>query len=104
MKLQKYLVGKCTFEPSRKRAARALLETQRFRILQDLNNLAIKNPITREYRILTSNEREKLLELLERQKTLSWNKARTALGLHKGEIFNLEEGKKLSYDLILEQI
>ncbi len=94
LKLQKYLVGKCTFEPSRKRAARALLETQRFRILQDLNNLAIKNPITREYRILTSNEREELLELLERQKTLSWNKARTAIGLHEGEIFNLEEGKK----------
>lgn len=94
LKLQKYLVGKCTFEPSRKRAARALLETQHFRILQDLNNLAIKNPITRGYRILTSNEREELLELLERQKTLSWNKARTAIGLHEGEIFNLEEGKK----------
>lgn len=91
---QKYLVGKCVFEPSRKRAPRALLETQRFRILQDLNNLAIKNPITREYRPLTGNEREKLLKLLERQKTLSWNKARKALGIHEGEVFNLEEGKK----------
>lgn len=94
LKIQKNLVGKCTFEPSRKRAARALLETQRFRILTDLNNLAVKNPVTREYRTLVSEEREKLLAILERQKTLSWNKARTALGLHEGEIFNLEEGKK----------
>lgn len=94
LKLQKFLVGKCTFELSRKRTARALLESQHFRILQDLNNLAIKNPITREYRILTSNEREKLFKLLEKQKTLSWNKARTTLRLHEGEVFNLEEGKK----------
>lgn len=94
LRIQKYLVGKCTFEPSKKRASRALYEVQRFRMLQDLNNLAIKDPITREYRLLTSNERQKLLELLERQKTLSWNKARTAIGLHEGEIFNLEEGKK----------
>lgn len=94
LKVQKYLVGKCTLEPLKKRASRALLEVQRFRILQDLNNLTIKNPVTREYRIPTNNERGKLLELLERQKTLSWNKARTALRLHKGEIFNLEEGKK----------
>ncbi len=94
LKIQKYLVGKCTFEPSKKRAHRALLEVQRFRILQDLNNLAIKNPISREYRTLADSERKKLLELLERQKTLSWNKARTELELHEGEIFNLEEGKK----------
>ncbi|MCF6149389.1 MAG: type II CRISPR RNA-guided endonuclease Cas9 [Candidatus Kuenenia sp.] len=94
LKTQKFLIGKCTFELSRKRASWTLLEAQRFRILSDLNNLAIKNPITREYRPLRDSEREKLLELLERQKTLSWNKARTVLGLHAGEIFNLEEGKK----------
>ncbi|MBI5491937.1 MAG: type II CRISPR RNA-guided endonuclease Cas9 [Deltaproteobacteria bacterium] len=94
LKLQKNLVGRCTFEPGRKRAARALLETQRFRILQDLNHLAVKNPLTRVFRSLTGAERQKLLELLEKQKNLSWNKARSALKLHEGEVFNLEEGKK----------
>ncbi len=94
LKVQKNLVGKCTFEPSRKRAARALLETQRFRMLQDLNHLAIKNPITREYRPLATDEREKLLNLLEKQKTLGWSAARKKLKLHEGEVFNLEEGKK----------
>lgn len=94
LKIQKNLVGKCTFELSRKRAARALLESQRFRILQDVNNLAIKNPITREFRPLSEEERGKLLKLLYKQKTLSWNKARSTLRLHEGEVFNLEEGKK----------
>ncbi len=94
LKLQKNLIGRCTFEPTRKRAARALLETQRFRILQDLNHLTIKNPVTREFRPLNNGDRERLLELLEKQKTLSWNKARSALKSHEGEVFNLEEGKK----------
>jgi len=94
LKIQKNLVGKCTFEPTRKRASRALLEYQRFRMLQDLNHLTIKNPITRNYRQLANDEREKLLGLLEKQKTLSWSAARKKLKLHEGEIFNLEEGKK----------
>lgn len=94
LKLQKNLVGKCTFEPSRKRAARALLEAQRFRMLQDINHLAIKNPVTRELRLLDTDERQTLLTLLEKQKSVSWTKARKTLGLHEGEVFNLEEGKK----------
>lgn len=94
LKLQKNLIGKCTFEPSRKRASRALLKYQRYRILQALNNLEVKNPITRDNRTLSNVEKGKLLELLEKQKTLSWDKARKVLKLHEGEIFNLEEGKK----------
>jgi CRISPR-associated endonuclease Csn1 len=43
---------------------------------------------------LTEEERGKLLRLLEQQKTVSWKKARRTLGLHEGELFNLEEGKK----------
>lgn len=94
LKIQKNLVGKCTFVPGRKRASRALLEYQRFRMLQDLNHLTIKNPLTREYRPLAIDEREELLRLLEKQKTLSWSAARKKLKLHEGEVFNLEEGKK----------
>jgi CRISPR-associated endonuclease Csn1 len=94
LKLQKNLVGKCTFEPQRKRASRALLEYQRFRMLQDLNHLEIKNPKTRGYRPLEPKEREKLYSLLEKQKTMGWGKARKILKLHEGEVFNLEEGEK----------
>lgn len=100
LKSQKYLVGKCTFEPTRKRAAKAVLLAQRFRILQDVNHLAVKNPITREFRPLTQDERNKLAEALDKQKSMTWGAVRKVIGwnkkdsLHEGETFNLEEGKK----------
>ncbi len=94
LKLQKNLIGRCQFEPKRKRAAKAWLEAQRFRLLQDINHLQIKNPTTREYRNLLPEERSTLRDTLERQQTLSWDKARKLLGRHSGEIFNLEEGRK----------
>lgn len=94
LRLQKNLVGKCTFEPSRKRAPRALLESERFRILQDISNLAVKDPLSREYRSLHTEERQKLIDSLENQKSLAWGKARKLLNLHGGELFNLEEGGK----------
>lgn len=94
LKLQKNLIGKCQFEPKRKRAAKAWLEAQRFRLLQDINHLQIKSPMTREYRSLFPEERNSLRDILERQQTLSWDKARKLLGRHSGEVFNLEEGRK----------
>lgn len=94
LKLQKFLVGNCTFEPNRHRAAKAWPDAQRFRMLQDLNHLQIKDPIKRTWRDLVPDERQKLLSLLEKQQTLSWDRARTLLGLHGGEQFNLEEGRK----------
>lgn len=100
LKSQKHLVGKCTFEPTRKRAAKAILLAQRFRILQDVNHLAVKNPITREFRPLSQDERNKLAEALDKQKSMTWGAVRKVVGwnkkdsLHEGETFNLEEGKK----------
>ena len=94
LKTQKFLVGRCRLEPSRKRAAKALLESQRFRILQDMNNLRIKNPITREERTLRNEERQLLLKKLHDQESMTWSKVRKLLGLHEGERFNLEEGGK----------
>lgn len=100
LKSQKHLVGKCTFEPTRKRAAKAILLAQRFRILQDVNHLAVKNPITHEFRPLTQDERYKLAEALDKQKSMTWGAVRKVVGwnkkdsLHEGETFNLEEGKK----------
>lgn len=97
LKLQKFLIGKCQFEPKRKRAAKAWPEAQHFRLLQDLNHLQIKNPVTRAYRNLSPEERYILLQRLERQQTLSWDSARKLLGLHAGELFNLEEGRKTEF-------
>jgi CRISPR-associated endonuclease Csn1 len=115
LKIQKHLVGGCTFEPCdengikitvwdkenkkervpiRKRAARATLPAQRFRILQDVNNLTVKDPATRDYRELLPEERKIILSILETTKKPGWNTIRKKLKLNNNETFNLEEGKK----------
>ena len=92
LKIQKHLVGKCTLEPGKKRCSWARPEAQRFRILQDINDLTVRNPITRNYRPLTQPERDQLANRLKTQATMTWNRARRLLDLHEGETFNLEEG------------
>ena len=47
-----------------------------------------------EVRPLRTDERERLLDQLETQKSMTWNVVRRCLGLHSGEKFNLEEGAK----------
>ena len=92
LKIQKHLVGKCTLEPGKKRCSWARPEAQRFRILQDINHLTVRNPITRDYRPLTQQERNQLADRLETRATMTWNCVRRLLDLHAGETFNLEEG------------
>ena len=94
LKLQKNLVGKCTFEPHKKRCPWCRPEAQWFRALQDVNHLEVRNPETGEYRRLEQGEREVIKEQLRGKKTLTWNGVRKALGLHSGETFNIEDGGK----------
>jgi CRISPR-associated endonuclease Csn1 len=94
LKVQKHLVGRCSFELKCKRAARAWPLSQRTRMLQDVNHLKIQNPATLEFRALTLDERQKLISKLEKQKTVGWQAARKFLGLNENEVFNLERGKK----------
>lgn len=94
LKLQKFLVGKCTFEPRKKRCPWCRPEAQWFRTLQDVNHLEVRVPETGGYRPLDQSEREKIKNELREKKTLTWNGARKALGFHSGETFNIEEGGK----------
>ena len=94
LKIQKFLVGKCTFEPHKKRCPWCRPEAQWFRALQDVNNLEVRNPETGTHRLLGQDEREVIKKQLKEKKTLTWNGVRKALGFHAGETFNLEEGGK----------
>jgi len=94
LKIQKFLVGDCIFEYHRKRAAKATLEFQKFRILEQLANIRIKNPLTRNTRSLDASEKTILFKELQNQNEMSWKKVRKLLGLHTGESINLEEGGK----------
>ncbi|HIE11698.1 MAG TPA: type II CRISPR RNA-guided endonuclease Cas9 [Kiritimatiellae bacterium] len=84
-------IGRCSLEPGKQRAARALPVCQRFRMLQRVNDLQIILPdgTTRQ---LSDEEREKLLARLDWEENLSFKSIRKLLRLPAEARFNLEEG------------
>ena len=63
--------GQCTLDPDDSRAPRALPSAQRFRVLQDLNHIRLREPPLHERRSLTLGERDVLLRILERGTDIS---------------------------------
>jgi CRISPR-associated endonuclease Csn1 len=100
LKAQPSLVGKCALEPTKKRAAQGTLIAQRFRIWQDLANLALLDHETGEKRNLTLEEKKELGQLLETKDKLTWAEVAKILGgkLHSekkaGLTFNLQTAYK----------
>ncbi|GJQ26110.1 MAG: CRISPR-associated endonuclease Cas9 [Phycisphaerae bacterium] len=88
------VVGKCELEPKQKRCARADRRAQRFRLLQEVNNLRYIDPDTNQERSLSPEHRDTLLKKLSRSKEMDFDKIRKALGLHESVQFNLESGKR----------
>ncbi|HLA38008.1 MAG TPA: type II CRISPR RNA-guided endonuclease Cas9 [Candidatus Brocadiales bacterium] len=98
LKIRKEFIGNCEHEhnpdhPDRspRRAPWALLDAQRFRLLQKVNDLVLTDTSTGEVRKLTPDERTKLLEALETQGDLTFGKIRKLTGLRKAR-FNFEAG------------
>ena len=69
--------GRCTFEPELDRAASALPSSQRFRIYQEVNNLRVQSTDFSD-RGLTLEERNLLVDRLDKQKTMSFDAMRKA--------------------------
>ena len=121
LKSQKGLIGICELEPDQKRGPLASLEAQRFRYLQKVNDLEIATPEGQILR-LDGEQRQKLIDLMENQVEISFDKIRTLFGLKKqrrkkveGEeaqteepkyTFNLEAGgeKKLKGNVTLVRL
>jgi CRISPR-associated endonuclease Csn1 len=85
--------GRCTLEPDDERAPLALPSSQRFRILQELNNLRIE----RELGVsepLTLTQRDLLAVQLERSPKVSFDRMRRLLKLGNEPRFNLESEKR----------
>jgi len=80
LKPQKFLIGKCSLEPTKKRASKALLITQRFRIWSDLANLTLTDRTTGERRTLTLQEKEQIAGCLEEAKKMTWTQIARMLG------------------------
>ena len=91
--LRPVMPGRCRFEPSEYRAAKALPSAQRFRILQEAGNLRIV-PQTGTARALPKATLEKIIERLGRQRTLSFKQIAKLAHLEGGERLNLDDGKR----------
>src|SRR5690606_1336369 len=65
---------------------------QKFRILQELNNIRVGSPL--EQRTLTLEERDKLKDVLYRESKLTFAAIKKVLSLSRETPINLESGKK----------
>jgi len=83
--------GRCTLLPAEERAPLALPSTQRFRILQEVNNLRLLDEALREVP-LNLAQRDAVVSALEGKKELSFAAIRKLLTL-SGK-FNLEDEKR----------
>jgi CRISPR-associated endonuclease Csn1 len=87
-------VGACELEPKQPRCPRADRRAQRFRLLQEVNNLRYVDPTTGEELRLDVQQRTLLLDKLARQEKMTFDQIRGALGFLEGVKFNLEKGKR----------
>lgn len=92
-KLRKGLVGACEFEREERRAPCHSLAYQRFRMFQIVNNFKYRLR-GEEWQALASAEREKLIEALERHKSIEFKDVRELLGLTKRHSINLQRDKE----------
>lgn len=103
LQLQKGKVGMCSIRLNKKRAATALLESQEYLLLQDINNLMYgefqrgrKRVQTSPRQPLSPEQRQKLLDTLsdpsqmDDRDRLTWDKVREILKLPSATKFNLE--------------
>ncbi|MFZ3199906.1 MAG: type II CRISPR RNA-guided endonuclease Cas9, partial [Candidatus Acidiferrales bacterium] len=82
-------IGECELERGERRAPKYLLTSQRFRLLQTVNNLRLLPPGEAE-RELTPCDREKVLSKLELQDELTFKQIRELLKLPDDYIFKSE--------------
>ena len=105
-KLKPVKPGHCLFEPNEYRARLCSPLQQRFRILQELNNLRLL--VGMEQRPLTLEERNLLFNKLLVTKSMTFAKLREAIGIKRSDKarFNLESEKRkgLKGDVVGSQL
>jgi len=97
LKLQRNLIGKCTFETDKKRCDLARQDAQRLRYWQDINNLQLQDPSTLNWRVLTDAEKNLLASEFEKSKEINYKKLRKLLRVGEDVRINLEANEKKLY-------
>lgn len=90
----KSVVGLCELEPKERRCQRSDRRQQRFRLLQEVNNLRYINPDTHIEQRIDEAQRMLLLNKLSNTKEMTFDQIRNALGFLESVKFNLERGER----------
>ncbi len=90
LKLKKDRVGKCSLEPKHYRANTARLEVQRFRYLQDVNNLEYFKRHSEQWFKLNDKQKDKLKIYFEYHSKITITALKKELGLDRPTKINLE--------------
>lgn len=93
LRLKGGLVGRCEFEPAERRAPAHLLMSQRFRLLQVVNNFRYRAR-GGEWQELGPEKRKELIAALESCSTMEFREVRELLGLKTSHAINLQRDKK----------
>jgi CRISPR-associated endonuclease Csn1 len=93
IRVPRRLIGTCELERNRRRCPRADRGAQRFRILQEVNNLLLIDEHGEE-RPLTGQERTELIAYLASSTKRTFDQIRKKLGLSPNVRFNLERGDR----------
>jgi CRISPR-associated endonuclease Csn1 len=88
------LIGRCSLIPEQRRAPLSLRLVQRFRVLQEVNNLRLVQQGTE--RPLSSDERAAVLQAILAKGSVTYSHLRSKVLKLKQCIFNMEEGEKKS--------
>lgn len=89
LKLKPDRVGKCSLEPEKYRAKTARMEVQRFRYLQDVNNLQYFERHSDKWLSISNDDKKKLIHYFENNKTITITKLKNLLGFDKQTKINL---------------
>jgi CRISPR-associated endonuclease Csn1 len=92
----KSVVGLCEFEPKQKRCPRADRHAQRFRLLQEVNNLRYTDPDVRDECKLSDKQRAMVLDFLSTRDKATFEQIKKKLGFLESVKFNLERGQRPS--------
>jgi CRISPR-associated endonuclease Csn1 len=96
LKSQAGTVGRCDLEANKRRAPRALVVSQQFRMLQKINDLTVHFP-DGTVRQLSAEERQSLFDYLNERESATFPQIKKRLAFKSDVEFNLERGgeKKL---------
>jgi CRISPR-associated endonuclease Csn1 len=90
LKLKKDRVGKCSLEKNNYRASMARLEVQRFRYLQDVNNLQYFERHTDQWLSINKADKQRLIKYFECNPKITVTALKKELGLDRPTKLNLE--------------